>query len=323
MSVHLDQAFATASAALQRDFDAILAKALAGNRINPAVSLDGAVPRAAITGIGNTLKAAFKRHGPAVIAQVRQDLGRLPGVNAAARLFDLPGEDDDAVHDRAINNAGDIADDVDLDWMKESIAPITGHLKGVAGYSGAATLDGIRGIPTGRPRQDALDLLDVRSGYLASDRAAELVGKKWVGGRLIDNPDANYAITDTTRDMIRDTVASGLFQHETADQIADDIRNGTTFGDSRAESIARTEVTSMHNQVALAAYKEAQAMGVPLRKLWQINGDNPCDDCQANAADGAIDLDDTFSSGDDAPGAHPNCSCELISVTPDDNSDDD
>jgi hypothetical protein len=45
---------------------------------------------------------------------------------------------------------------------------------------------------------------------IASDRAAALVGKKWSDGELIDNPDAEYSISDSTREMIREVIAEGF-----------------------------------------------------------------------------------------------------------------
>ena len=46
-----------------------------------------------------------------------------------------------------------------------------------------------------------------------------------------------------------------------------------------------------------------------------------CDDCEDNADDGAIDLDDDFTSGADAPPEHPNCQCSLSWVVETDDGD--
>jgi hypothetical protein len=46
-------------------------------------------------------------------------------------------------------------------------------------------------------------------------------------------------------------------------------------------------------------------------KSWETESGNPCEVCLANVDDGWIDIDDTFSSGDDAPTAHPGCMCDL------------
>ena len=43
-------------------------------------------------------------------------------------------------------------------------------------------------------------------------------------------------------------------------------------------------------------------------------GDDACDECVANAEQGAIGLEDEFLSGDDAPPAHPNCRCDVLPV---------
>ena len=122
-----------------------------------------------------------------------------------------------------------------------------------------------------------------------------MVGKRRVGGKLVDNPDAKYAISESTRNMVRDTIASGLYQNSSVDQIAGDLRDSAAFSDARANLIAKTEVNAMNNKVALATYKKAGDLGVRLLKAWQINGDNPCDACLANSGE-VIDLDDTFQA---------------------------
>jgi hypothetical protein len=38
------------------------------------------------------------------------------------------------------------------------------------------------------------------------------VGKKWDGEELIDNPDARWAITESTREMLRGDVATAIEQ---------------------------------------------------------------------------------------------------------------
>jgi hypothetical protein len=56
------------------------------------------------------------------------------------------------------------------------------------------------------------------------------------------------------------------------------------------------------------------------KKVWLL-ADDPCDECQGNADDGEIPLDDDFSSGDDAAPAHPRCLCDTAPVVYDDTTD--
>jgi SPP1 gp7 family putative phage head morphogenesis protein len=155
---------------------------------------------------------------------------------------------------------------------------------------------------------------------LARDRAAEMVGmKRDDDGNLVENPDAKWSVTQSTRAMVRDTIADGLERGATTSEIATVIANSTALSDERAEMIARTEVASITNDVALAAFKQVDADGeIKLKKEWLTSGDDPCDNCQSNEAAGAIGLEDDFPSGDDAPPLHPRCSCEVMPVADED-----
>ena len=85
------------------------------------------------------------------------------------------------------------------------------------------------------------------------------------------------------------------------------LEENYAFSEARAETIARTETANADCQGNLAVYKES---GVVAQKQW-IVGAGCCDECQE--LDGEIvDLDDNFSTGDDAPPAHPNCRCDYV-----------
>lgn len=149
----------------------------------------------------------------------------------------------------------------------------------------------------------------------ATDRAAELVGKSWdEDGELIDNPDAEMAITDTMREEIRAAVAQALKEGKPAADLAQDIEGLECFSPDRAEMVARTEIIRAHAQGQVAAMRNS---GVVEQKAWSTAGEDVCDDCQANEDEGAIDLEDDFPSGDDAPPAHPMCRCAVVAVIAD------
>lgn len=141
-----------------------------------------------------------------------------------------------------------------------------------------------------------------RAVVWARDQSANLVGA---------NPDSPYAITDTTRHMLRGTIADGLADNLSASDIAENIRDAYAFSEERAELIAFTEITSANSEGALAGYKEAEEAGVKMGKSWLVKEDG-CEICSGNAAQGTIPLDQDFSSGDAAPGAHPHCRCVLV-----------
>ena len=154
----------------------------------------------------------------------------------------------------------------------------------------------------------------------AKSRAAEMVGKKWVDGELVDNPDAEWVITDATRDELRGLITRVTTGDLKLTDLPQAIQDATAFSPERAELIARTEVMAANGQGSLASYQSAKAIGINVKKAWEPD-DEACPICLANADQGAIDLDDEFDSGDDAPPAHPNCECVLVPVTEEDDDE--
>ena len=161
----------------------------------------------------------------------------------------------------------------------------------------------------------------------AKARAAELVGKSWNDdGELVDNPDAEWTITDTTRDAIREAVAQAIEDGDSAAELSDRIESLGAFSEERATMIARTEIIRSHAQGQMAAMRES---GVVEQKSWSSAGEEVCDECSANEDLGPIDLDEDFDGGDepvDAPPMHPGCRCNVQAYIPvsgeDDESDD-
>jgi SPP1 gp7 family putative phage head morphogenesis protein len=141
-----------------------------------------------------------------------------------------------------------------------------------------------------------------------------MVGMKYdpTTGELIENPNPKWAITDSTRDMLRETISNSLEEGPTVKDLAAAIEDSAAFSADRAELIARTEIATAHNEGSLDGYKAASAAGIAIQKEW-LDSDG-CDECSENADAGPIDLDDTFPSGDDCPPAHPNCRCAISPV---------
>lgn len=141
-----------------------------------------------------------------------------------------------------------------------------------------------------------------------------MVGKKWVNGELVDNPDAEWVISDATRDELRGLIAQVQSGDLKMTDLSDAIERAGAFSPERAELISRTETQAANAQGSLAGYRTARKNGVNVKKAWEPD-DEACEICLDNAAQGAIDLDEDFDSGDDAPPAHPNCECVLVPVT--------
>ena len=88
-------------------------------------------------------------------------------------------------------------------------------------------------------------------------------------------------VTDTIKDAIRDTVRSGVKEGWTTEEIAEGIRGTYSSLNSRAATIARTEIGGVINDGRIAGYKEIgfeahswlTARDERVRELHQIDGE--------------------------------------------------
>jgi SPP1 gp7 family putative phage head morphogenesis protein len=160
------------------------------------------------------------------------------------------------------------------------------------------------------------EVLNQAAADYAGDRAAELVGMRYDElGRLVENPNAEWAITKGTRDGLRQYVTDAIEQGWSNDKLAGQIQDSYAFSDERAMMIARTETNMASNQGSLNGYK---ASGVVDGKQWLTAEDDlVSEECEDNGnagpnGDGVLlDFDEEYPSGDTAPPAHPNCRCAL------------
>ena len=152
----------------------------------------------------------------------------------------------------------------------------------------------------------------------ARDRAAELVGmKRDAEGNLVENPNAQWAISDTTRERIREIIADAFTEDTPIEQIARDIQAALEeestgmgiFSMARAELIATTEVS---NAQAGGNYSVWRESGIVKKLEWVTAEDeHVCEICEGN--DGVVvDIGRPFPSGDLYPGAHPRCRCGIF-----------
>lgn len=147
----------------------------------------------------------------------------------------------------------------------------------------------------------------------ARNHAAELVGKKWVDGVLMDNPNATYRIDIVTREGVRSLVDEAIANGWSNQRLAEALRQSYAFSAERAELIATTETAYADIEGNMIAYRES---GIVVGKRWLI-GNQPvvCDICAANAAQGVIELNKEFESGRLAPPQHPRCRCDIQPIT--------
>lgn len=159
---------------------------------------------------------------------------------------------------------------------------------------------------------DALDQANEQAITYAKDRAAEMVGKKWVDGELVDNPDAQWVITEATREFLRSDVDQALTEGWSNEQLASALSDNYAFSDARAENIARTETAKADVQGNLAGWRSS---GIVQRKQW-LTAPDCCDDCQALDGD-VVDLNENFEGGVEGAPLHPQCRCDVLPVIED------
>jgi hypothetical protein len=189
---------------------------------------------------------------------------------------------------------------VDWDELVPIVRPI---LERIARTGAVSALD-----------QIGLDDADVEFGprvtAWAEQRAAEMVGKKWVDGVLVDNPNAEWVITESTRDMIQGLVASATDEGATMDELGALLEDSFAFSEERAMMIARTETRLADSAGQMDAYVES---GVVEGTEWSTSQDDQVSElCLANEAAGVVPIGELYPSGDAAPPGHPNCRCCLI-----------
>ncbi len=155
-----------------------------------------------------------------------------------------------------------------------------------------------------------VDLVNEAGVAYARDRAAEMVGKRWVDGELVDNPNAEWVIDEATREMLRSAVEDALEEGASNEELANEISGSYAFSEERASVIARTETATADVQGNLEAYRQS---GEVASKRW-LTAPDCCDEC-AELDGEEVPLDDEFpNDGGDGPPLHPNCRCDVVPV---------
>lgn len=130
---------------------------------------------------------------------------------------------------------------------------------------------------------------DFASEYLRENSLSKLTGN----------------MADTSLERLQDALAGAWDKGGDYDSMVKAVSD--TFDDfstARAELIAQTEANDAYNEGRRSI---ADSIGMD-EKRWDPDGE-ACSDCQANADEGWIDIDEEFPSGDQQPTAHPNCDC--------------
>lgn len=194
-------------------------------------------------------------------------------------------------------------DELGLDGWTDIVATVDEGLLDVMLATNAATLTQLASS------DGNLLVVNELAKEFAERRAAELVGMRYdKNGDLVVNPDAEWAITDSTRNRLRQLITDAFKKGITPQELADSIEEDYAFSSSRALTIARTEVSRAHTRASLNAATES---GVVSGKRNLLSSSHAVeDDCDLATEDGTIPLDQPFSgSGELISPHHPLCTC--------------
>lgn len=175
-------------------------------------------------------------------------------------------------------------------WVQALFNPTKAQLKRIYAQAG---MDALASIRLG----ENFHLRDEAAEAYAAQRAAELVGKRWVDGELLDNPRQEYAVTESTRQMLRGTVQRALEEGLSPAELRDRIESDFAFSSTRALTIARTETGTAYNRGTIGGYRDSGEVD----EVDVVDGDG---DEECAAANGQRW---TLEEAEADPLAHPNC----------------
>ena len=227
---------------------------------------------------------------------------QLAQVNAAVEEQALKGAVRVIVRIRIVKAAVDIEVIVNDDFYDELdglFFTLTFETISTAIATGAQAGEAIYKIPLGIRSTDAT------IQQLTTERLAYLFGKRVdKSGNVVDNPRAEYRISDKTRQNIASNIKTGIALGEDKQTMTKRLTK-VIQDPTRAERIAQTETVNAYGEGMLDFGRESNATG----KEWEDVA--ATDVCADNAAQGVISLEDVFVSGDSAPAAHTGCRCNL------------
>ena len=118
-------------------------------------------------------------------------------------------------------------------------------------------------------------------------------------------------IDEWTRAQMQTIVSNGLAAGESITDIAQDIvARFSGFTAQRALTISMTESSTAWSWAAMEFGRQLADAGANVSKIWILSLDHDVvDECDDNAAVGAIPLRDFFPTGHLAPPEHPSCKC--------------
>jgi len=153
----------------------------------------------------------------------------------------------------------------------------------------------------------AFGMVDQAAADYAEARAAEMVGmRRQPDGTLVENPNAEWSISKTTRKQVHDLVARSTKEGWSNKQLVDEIESATMW-EARADAVARSEVAIAVNQGAAQTYKEA---GVKTGTV--LDGPGCLEDGHDDGAAGVNGETWTVARFQANPIGHPHCRRDFV-----------
>lgn len=167
---------------------------------------------------------------------------------------------------------------------------------------------------------DLFSLSDTSALDYARTHGGELVGKKWINGELVDNPDPRWAISETTRLELRGLIARAFEECWTPTQLAKQIEKAFGFSPDRARMIAQTETAIAQTA---ATVQTGTNLGATTKSIQMSNLHNVRDECDDAFEAGKVPIDRPYPNGSMHPPFHPGCCCvEMVHFSRDTMSSD-
>lgn len=273
--------------------------------INPGI--DTTAKRDAAAAIQEALQELFEAQSALIANEVQAEYARQRWSKEVIASF----TSDDDMQAAADKIADNIVNDLGLDWSE--VVPSVQKALTSAATDGVA----IAGVQIGLDDHDIFSQANKWAINYAEDRAAELVGMKWVNGDLVENPNAEWAITDTTRNTLKQIIVDALKDGDAPAAVKKTIKNSTDFSDSRAEMVATTET----NFANANGQMEIGRLVGHTNKRSVLSGDHDHDDiCDINAEASeegeGLGIEDAFPDGSMCSPFHPRCVCLTQTYVP-------
>jgi hypothetical protein len=190
---------------------------------------------------------------------------------------------------------GSIFDEIDDNFMTLSFDFIA-----TATAIGAQSGEKLYKIPVGLQSTDEI------IQKLTTERVAWLVGKRVdKDGMVVDNPNAEYRISDKTRRDLNQSIKTSLSLGEDKAQAVARLQS-VINNPKRATDIAQTEMVNAHGSGLIEYGRQSGATGKRSRDV------NAKDDCATFSRQGIVPLEHLYGGKHISPAYHTRCRCGLV-----------